>query len=671
MQSLRFEPGEDESIQLLPGPCSVPYYKFPTPAQIFHNINDVEWGPDGKLWISAGDGYTCGTACGPPAQDLNSADGKLLRMNPDGSVPTDNPYYGSSLPKAYVWALGFRSNFRFTFMSNGTPMVGDVGVHTASEDKWQRFYMVQKGGNYGWSSFEYHSPCTGSGQSLSNCPFYEYQNNPVGSNAITGFLQYEGTAYPPIYRTGLFYSEYGSQTVHYLTFTDNTFTHVSSDTVLDSAASSTVDLEMGPDDDLYSTVIGCGSNVQCNSGIIYKYTYSGPSNPPPPNTPLQISDLVVLDSANSSHWSIQSNLKVGSTQYGDRTYTITSLPNPIVGAHWIRTANSSHSYTGNPTAHFSINEQSTVYVAIDNRLPKPSWMDSSWVNTGLTMTNTESTGPFPQTLYARPFDAGTVMLGPVSSGGTTTLMYTVAVVPLGQGSSLVSGLSVKDSANAASWSIQSNLQNGNTQYGDQSTTLTTVPAALKGNTWIRTAAGSNVYGGNPLVTFAVNQEVTVYVALDANETTLPSWIDSTWTSSGLTMTNNASGSFALYYRTFLAGQVSLGPVGTNSYNMYTVIVVPGGIAGPPAQLSNLVVRDTANMANWSLQSNFQTGNVQYGDRGFTISNVPRRSLGLPGSVPPTAPRPSPATPPSASTIGQQAIVYVAEDTRLPQSRLDG
>ena len=39
------------------------------PAAIFHNINDVEWGPDGKLWVAAGDGYTCGTACGPESQD--------------------------------------------------------------------------------------------------------------------------------------------------------------------------------------------------------------------------------------------------------------------------------------------------------------------------------------------------------------------------------------------------------------------------------------------------------------------------------------------------------------------------------------------------------------------------------------------------------------------------
>src|SRR5215469_5490280 len=288
------------------------------PAAIFHNINDVEWGPDGKLWVAVGDGYTCGTACGPEAQNLNSPDGKLLRFNPTGSAPSDNPYPGTGNPKEYVWAEGLRSDFRFTFMSNGTPMVGDVGIHTASEDKWQRFYMVQKGGNYGWSSYEYHTPCTSPPQaSISNCPIYEYQNNPTGSNAITGFLQYEGTAYPPSYRTGLFYSEYGTQTVHYLTFTDNTFTHVASDSLLDSAAGFSVDLEMGPDNDLYAMNLGCPDPNKCTTGAIYKYTYSGPANPPPPSNPLKISDLVVLDSSNASNWSIQSNLQVGNSQYGD------------------------------------------------------------------------------------------------------------------------------------------------------------------------------------------------------------------------------------------------------------------------------------------------------------------------------------------------------------------
>ncbi|HEX8917829.1 MAG TPA: PQQ-dependent sugar dehydrogenase, partial [Chloroflexota bacterium] len=277
-------------------------YKYTQPSAVYHNINDVMWGPDGKLWVSSGDGYTCGSACGTNGQLLTSAHGKMLRFNPDGSVPSDNPYATAAAPQSYIWSLGYRSNFRFNFMANGTPIVGDVGVHTSTEDKWQRFYMVSKGSNYGWSSYEYHEPCTSPpGANLSNCPFYEYQNAPVGANAVTGFLQYEGTAYPPVFQNVLFYSEYGTQTIHYLTFTDSTYTSVATDTIFDSAAGTTVDLEMGPDGNLYSTSI--------YQGTVYKYTYSGPPNPTPVTDQLQIGTMYVKDTTNAANWSVQSNLQ--------------------------------------------------------------------------------------------------------------------------------------------------------------------------------------------------------------------------------------------------------------------------------------------------------------------------------------------------------------------------
>ena len=479
-------------------------YEFTTPSAQYHNINDVEWGPDGKLWISVGDGYTCGSACGTQAQVLTSADGKVLRMNPDGSVPSDNPYPTAAIPQGYVWALGFRSPFRMTFMSNGTLMLGDVGVHQPSEDKWQRFYYVQKLSNFGWSSFEYHQPCTSPAQAnLSNCPFYEYYNNPVGSNAITGFLQYEGSAYPSLYKNVLFYSEYGTQTLHYLTFTDSSFTTVASDTVFDSAAGTTVDLEMGPDGDLYSTAIYQGS--------IYKYVYSGPPNPTPPANPLQLNNLLVNDTANAANWSLQSNLQVGNTQYGDEPYTLTGVPSALLGAQWVQTANASDAYTGAQLAHFSINDAATIYVAMDSRLPKPSWMDSSWVDTGMSLTNNAPGGPFPQTLYARTFGAGSVILGPDASTATTDLMYTVIAVPVVPtptptptpvGTPLqFSNLQVDDTTNAANWSIQSNIQVGDVQYGDRGYTLTSVPSSLAGSPWIRTANASKTYTGNPTVQF--------------------------------------------------------------------------------------------------------------------------------------------------------------------------
>jgi glucose/arabinose dehydrogenase len=592
-------------------------YKFVPSSAIYHNINDVEWGPDGKLWVESGDGYTCGSACGTEAQNLSSPLGKLLRFNPDGSAPTDNPFYGQPAPQSYIWAMGFRSNFRMTFMANGTPMVGDVGVHTPVEDKWQRFYLIAKPNgqqisNEGWSSFEYHAPCTSPSTANANpnngetnCPFYEYQNNPSPSaaNAITGFLQYEGNAYPASYKNVLFYGEYGSQTIHYLTFTDSTFTQVASDTIFDGAANTTVDLEVGPDGDLYSTSV--------YSNAVYKYVYtlsSGTPTPTPVGGQVQLSNLSVADTANAASWSIQQNIQVGDSQYGDRGYTLTSVPASLAGSTWIRTANGSKTFTGNPTVTFDINQPATIYVAIDNRLSLPAWMDASWTNTGLTLTNSEATPPYPQTLFAKAFPVGAVSLGPVSNNPSNTfLMYTVIAAPGGapptptptptsgpptptptsgpptptptpvSGPVQLSNLKVADTANAAKWSLQTNLQVGAVQYGDRSYTLATIPASLIGSAWVRSANTSKAYTGTPTVTFTINQSATVYVVLDTRVTTKPSWLDATWKLTGLTLSNNetaGSNAFVIYSKTFPAGQVALGPNdnGSTGVNMYTVIV---------------------------------------------------------------------------------------------------
>lgn len=153
-----------------------------------------------------------------------------------------------------------------------------------------------------------------------------------------------------------------------------------------------------------------------------------PPPPPPPPGPTQLSNLVVNDTANAAKWSLQTNLQVGAVQYGDRSYTLATVPSSLLGASWIRTANASKSYTGNPLVTFTISQQTTVYVAEDSRLPQPSWMDSSWSNSGLTLTDSQATGSNMFILYAKVFPAGTVSLGPNSGTGTSSSnMYTVIV----------------------------------------------------------------------------------------------------------------------------------------------------------------------------------------------------------------------------------------------------
>jgi hypothetical protein len=317
-----------------------------------------------------------------------------------------------------------------------------------------------------------------------------------------------------------------------------------------------------------------------------------PSSPPPP---LSLSGLGVNDSANAANWSLQTNIQNGAVQYGDRGYTLTAVPSQLAGAAWIRTANSSKVFTGNPTATFTINEPATVYVAIDNRNTLPSWM-STFTNTGMTLTDNQAAGANTFTLYSWTFGQGTVSLGPNGNAGVN--MYTVIVVALGPCGGAptptptatpsaptptptptsglqLSNLVVADSANAGNWSLQTNIQNGAVQYGDRGYTLTAVPTTLVGAAWIRTANSSKAFTGTTTVTFTINQAATVYVAIDTRNT-VPSWM-STWTNTTMTLTDNqaaGANTFTLYSQSFPAGTVTLGPndTGSTAVNMYTVIV---------------------------------------------------------------------------------------------------
>jgi glucose/arabinose dehydrogenase len=139
-----------------------------------------------------------------------------------------------------------------------------------------------------------------------------------------------------------------------------------------------------------------------------------------------ISNLAVSDGANSADWSVQSNLQNGNVAYGDRTYTWSAVPAAVAGGRWIRAANDSKGYTGTPLVSFSISAAADVYVALDNRSPLPSWVDSSWVDSGADLTQAESgTVSRSFSLFRKRFNAGTVTLGPWNNTGTS--MYTVIV----------------------------------------------------------------------------------------------------------------------------------------------------------------------------------------------------------------------------------------------------
>jgi alpha-glucosidase len=149
--------------------------------------------------------------------------------------------------------------------------------------------------------------------------------------------------------------------------------------------------------------------------------------------------------------------------------------------------------------------------------------------------------------------------------------------------SLISNLVVDDTANATNWSVQSGLAAGATQYGDRTYTFRSVPSAVAGADWIRTANGSKAFTGATVATFTVTASADVYVAFNDAIATKPSWLSS-YNDSGLNLVNSESTpkTFSLFKRTFTSGStVTLGNGGSTASSFYTVIAAPAGSSPPP------------------------------------------------------------------------------------------
>ncbi|NUK22452.1 PQQ-dependent sugar dehydrogenase [Streptomyces lunaelactis] len=104
----------------------------------FHNGGRLRFGPDGKLYASMGDAQS-----GSRAQDKTSLNGKILRINADGTIPSDNPFGNA------VWSLGHRNPQGIDFDSKGRLWQAEFGNSNMDEVN-----LIQKGGNYGWPNCE-------------------------------------------------------------------------------------------------------------------------------------------------------------------------------------------------------------------------------------------------------------------------------------------------------------------------------------------------------------------------------------------------------------------------------------------------------------------------------------------------------------------------------------
>lgn len=230
--------------------------RVPTEPQCCHQAGDIEWGPDGTLYLSTGDTGMSETRpdwevseeqldgfmkkneleeiqwsrladSERTSQNLQDLRGKILRINKDGSIPKDNPFYGEPGVRWEVYAYGLRNPYRFKVdPDNGYLYIGVVGPDAQFD--YDEYNISQKGGeNFGWPReigrlmYNDWSP-----DQIPNYtpPIWEYTYETGGRSASGGpMYNYTGEgAFPPVFQGKLFVYDWARGWIKYGKLIDDT-----------------------------------------------------------------------------------------------------------------------------------------------------------------------------------------------------------------------------------------------------------------------------------------------------------------------------------------------------------------------------------------------------------------------------------------------------------------
>jgi glucose/arabinose dehydrogenase len=218
-----------------------------------HNGGAIHFGPDGKLYIAVGE-----NANGSNSQTLANLLGKMLRINSDGSIPSDNPFFNTATGKnRAIWALGLRNPFTFAFQPGTTRMfINDVGQST-----WEEIDDGIAGSNYGWPTTE--GPTS---NPAFRSPLFSYGHGtgPTTGCAIAGGAFYNPTVvqFPASFVARYFFADLCSGWIRVFDPALGTASAFA------SGISSPVDLKVAADGSLYCLAIGSAS--------VFRITFSAP-----------------------------------------------------------------------------------------------------------------------------------------------------------------------------------------------------------------------------------------------------------------------------------------------------------------------------------------------------------------------------------------------------------
>ena len=177
-----------------------------------HNGGQLQFGPDGYLYIGTGDGG----AGGDPnnrAQNVGDPLGKILRLDVNAAapyIPASNPFAsGGGAARREVWAYGLRNPWRFSFDRE----TGDLWIADVGQDRYEEIDLQPRasigGENYGWrrmEGFHCYNPSTNCSDPTFVPPILEYSHDD-GSCSVTGGNRYRGVKMPSM-RGAYFYGDY-------------------------------------------------------------------------------------------------------------------------------------------------------------------------------------------------------------------------------------------------------------------------------------------------------------------------------------------------------------------------------------------------------------------------------------------------------------------------------
>jgi glucose/arabinose dehydrogenase len=234
----------------------------------FHIGGALRFGIDGKLYIAVGENNFPSDA-----QSLSSFRGKMLRINKDGTIPTDNPFY-SSASGVYraIWVRGLRNPFTFDIQ----PGSGKIFINDVGGTLYEEVNLGTPGANLGWPNTE------GAGPGL----IYRYNNGPGqgGSDcAIVGSAFYNPSVlrFPQQYEGGYFFGDHCSGYIKYLTPLQQHEYNPSNPQIPPVFATGIkylVDIEVSPDGSLY--YLSRDAQETGNTGYVYRVEYAVQNVPP-------------------------------------------------------------------------------------------------------------------------------------------------------------------------------------------------------------------------------------------------------------------------------------------------------------------------------------------------------------------------------------------------------